>query len=308
MHDPKPRARNAPSGRSCALGRLHPAIALGFFAGAVTLTVLVQSPLFSAVALVAAAALYLSLRGRAAWRPIVASIPLMAVVALANPLFNTMGSTVLLTWLGRPYTLQALLAGLQTAAMLAAVLLWFASLNRVLTGDKLTYLFGGAAPAVSLVLTMALRLVPTYQRKASQIAEARAGVGKAPYGNGPAGDARNGARLLSALATWAMEGAVTTADSMRSRGYGSGPRTRYARYPFGLREGAVAVAMTALGAMALAGIATGCASAQFFPVMALPPLTPFATASLAGFASFLGLPTVLDAWEEASWRCSTSRT
>lgn len=307
MGQAKPSASGIPAGRPCALGRLHPAVALGFFAAAIAMTILVQGPLFSAVALGAAAALYRSLRGRGAWRLIAAMAPLMALLTLVNPLFNTAGDTVLLTWLGRPYTLEALAAGLQTAAMFAAVLLWFASFNRVLTADRLTYLFGGAAPALSLVLTMTLRLVPTYQRKAAQIATARAGVGKAPRGNGLRAGLRHGTQLLSALGTWATEGAVTTADSMASRGYGCGPRTRYGRYPMGRGEGAVAVALVVLGTAALAAILAGGASAQFFPQVALAPLTPLRALGLVALAGFLGLPTLLDAWEEVAWRCSTSR-
>ena len=86
----------------------------------------------------------------------------LLVVTLSAPLFNTQGATVLLRWWGgRPYTLEALALGASTGLMLVAMMLWFASFHLVMTSDKFTYLFGRAIPALSLVLTMVLRLVPS---------------------------------------------------------------------------------------------------------------------------------------------------
>lgn len=59
------------------------------------------------------------------------------------------------------------------------MMLWFASFHLVMTSDKFTYLFGRAIPALSLVLTMVLRLVPSYRRKADALMTARACIGKA---------------------------------------------------------------------------------------------------------------------------------
>ena len=64
--------------------------------------------------------------------------------------------------------------------MLVAMMLWFASFHLVMTSDKFTYLFGRAIPALSLVLTMVLRLVPSYRRKADALMTARACIGKGP--------------------------------------------------------------------------------------------------------------------------------
>ena len=227
----------------------HPAVSLAFFAVALVLTVVVQNPAFLAAAFCAAFGLLLTVRGARAWRTLGALLPLFAVVALANPLVNSQGATVLflLPW-GRPYTLEALLFGVQTAAMLATVLLWFFSFNVVMTGDRLGHLFGQAAPGTSLVLTMVLRLVPRFGRQVRKVSlafDGLAGVAtmrqdedETPDGGmgaqkrpaGWRGRVRRGARELSALASWALEGSIDTADSMRSRGYGTGQRSRLAAY------------------------------------------------------------------------------
>ena len=208
--------------RPDAFSTHHPAVTLTFFVGVTVLCVLVQQPVVQAVGLMGAVLYYLCLRGRDAWRLLVAMALALVMLAAINPLFNTLGDTVLFTYLGtRPYALEALAYGTSTATMFVSVMLWFACYAQVMSTDKFTYLFGHRAPALTLVLTMTLRLVPSYVRKARQISTARRGAGLSMTQGSVRERARDGASLLSALTSWALEGAVTTADSMRSRGYGT---------------------------------------------------------------------------------------
>ena len=208
--------------RSDSFSTHHPAMTLTFFVSVIVLCVLVQQPIVQAVGLMGAVLYYLCLRRRDAWRLLVAMMLALVVLAAINPLFNTLGDTVLFTYLGtRPYTLEALAYGASTAVMFVSVMLWFACYAQVMSTDKFTYLFGRRAPALTLVLTMTLRLVPSYVRKARQISMARRCAGLSMTQGSMRERARDGASLLSALTSWALEGAVTMADSMRSRGYGS---------------------------------------------------------------------------------------
>ena len=144
----------------CAFASLHPAVTFGFFAGAIVLSMVLANPICQVMSVLLAAACYLTFRGREAWRFIAGLTAVLLVVTLSAPLFNTQGATVLLRWWGgRPYTLEALALGASTGLMLVAMMLWFASFHLVMTSDKFTYLFGRAIPALSLVLTMVLRLV-----------------------------------------------------------------------------------------------------------------------------------------------------
>ena len=200
--------------RPDAFSTHHPAVTLTFFVGVIVLCVLVQQPVVQAVGLMGAMLYYLCLRGRDAWRLLVAMALALVVLAAINPLFNTLGDTALFTYLGaRPYTLEALAYGASTATMFVSVMLWFACYAQVMSTDKFTYLFGRRAPALTLVLTMTLRLVPSYVRKARQISTARRCVGLSMTQGSVRERARDGASLLSALTSWALEGAVTTADS-----------------------------------------------------------------------------------------------
>ena len=87
-----------------------------------------------------------------------------ALAALVNPAFNHEGATIL-TYLpsGNPLTMESMFYGVAAAVMLASVVLWFSSYNEVMTSDKFVYLFGRIIPALSLVLSMALRFIPKFK-------------------------------------------------------------------------------------------------------------------------------------------------
>ena len=131
-------------------------------------------PALLCCSLLLSSAYYLTIHRRRGLKFLAAMIPLFVVLAAVNPLFNPNGQTVLFVYLGgRPYTLEALIYGAAIAAMFISILIWFACYNAVMTSDKFLYIFGRTAPAISLVLSMILRLVPGFQRKAGQIAGAR---------------------------------------------------------------------------------------------------------------------------------------
>ena len=286
----------------------HPAVLLAFFTGAIVLCVIVQQPLFQAAGFASAALCLICLRGREGWKTVAAMLAVLAVLACLNPLFNTGGETVLFRYFGgRPYTLQALAYGASTGCMFATVMLWFACYNRMVTSDKLTYLFGGIAPAVTLPLTMVLRLVPSYQRKVQQIVQARSCIGKSSARGGLRQRAEGGALTLSALTTWALEGAVTTADSMRSRGYGAARRTSFAKHRFGARDAVAAAVLAGCAAVAIACLLGGGAAAQYIPVIAIPPLSPLGWAGFAAFLCFMLLPSAIQVKGDLTWRFLRSR-
>lgn len=292
-----------------SFGASHPAVAFGFFVCAIVLSVIVQNPVWLGACVICAAAYYLCVRGLSGWKVVCGMIPVFIVLSAINPLFNTLGNTVLFTYFGgRPYTLEALFYGMQTAGMFVSILLWFGSYNRVMSSDKFTYLFGGLAPSITLVLTMILRLVPSYMRKAAQISSTRACIGLVAREGGVRKRAHDGIAVLSALTTWALESSVITADSMRSRGYGSGGRrTQFASYTFRLRDVLLTAVMVALLAVAVVSIANGCAGAEFIPTVIFPPVSAFAVAGFAAFALFLAMPSIVDIQERISWRNSISR-
>ena len=164
----------------------HPAVNLLFFTEVLGFSMFLLHPVCLAVSLAGAAAYDLYLNGKKALAFCLKGIlPMMAVTALLNPCFNHQGATIL-AYLpsGNPLTLESILYGLAAAAMLAAVVLWFACFNTVITSDKFVYLFGRVIPSLSLVLSMALRFVPRFKAQLRTVTRAQKCIGKDPARGG----------------------------------------------------------------------------------------------------------------------------
>lgn len=290
-----------------AFGTFHPAVCFGFFVGALVLGMCLRHPMYQVIGLGGALLYYFVLHGRSGARLLRWLAPLCLLVTFINPLFDPLGQTVLFTWLGgRPYTVEALCAGASAGLMVATVLLWFGCYNAVVTSDKFRYLFGRLIPSASLVLTMALRLVPRLQAKMQDVRAASAGVRRS---DSPAVRERfrQSARVLEALSGWALERSVVTADSMRARGFGLSGRTAFAQYRFTRRDGVLLAALVALAALVLAALAAGTAQVSFVPALVVPPVGPESIMGYAAYTVFLLVPSAIDIGEALLWRSSLSR-
>ena len=288
-----------------AFSNCHPAVNFTFFVGAIGCAVIIQHPAYLAVGIVSGSCYYLLLHGRKGLRNILSMLPLLLVLTLINPLFNRYGERVLFWYFGRPYTWEALLYGMAISGIFLEMMLWFGCYNAVLTSDKFTSLFGNVIPALSLLLVMVLRLIPNFMRKATQIAGARKSIGKgAAEGDTNKEKLEDGMSILGALTSWALEGSVVTADSMRSRGYGTSKRTSFMIYRMtGLDVGLLA-ALTVLFACA---VFVGDKTANFTPVMDIAKIDSWNSLGLLAYAAFLLLPTALHIKEAIQWRISRSR-
>lgn len=291
-----------------AFSDFHPAVTFAFFVLAILFCMFFRHPAFTAATLLFSFLYAVSVQGVRACKFALAMVPVFLLVTCINPLFNSLGQTVLFTYFGgRVYSLEALAYGACTGCMFVAMFIWFSSYNRVMTSDKFTYLFGGLAPAITLTLTMALRLVPTYLNKLSQFGHCRASLGKSIQVGTTSEKAAHGADLLSQLTTWAFENAVQTADSMKSRGYGVGKRSNFSIYHFGNRDKLLLAAMGVFAALSIAGAAMGVQEIEFYPTIVAAPVTPLFTCSLCAYCTLLVLPTVINVKEIVLWRSSLSR-
>lgn len=286
-----------------AFGSLHPSINFIVFAFVLVISMVVRHPALLAVSVACGAAYHMLLKGVRGCRLLAAMVLVFVLLSVLNPLFNPMGETVLFTYLdGRAYTWESLCFGMSTAAMFVSIILWFACYSTVMTSDKFTYLFAPVIPALSMILTLALRMIPGFQRRLGQMAVARRTVGAAD-----AGALRNGATLASMLTTWAFEGSLVTADSMKARGWGVAKRTSYSVYRFGSRDKVLLATMLACVVVASACVLAGAMTVEFFPVLVVAPVTPLLLAGLICFALVAGAPLFVNAMEVIAWRTSLSR-
>lgn len=282
-----------------AFSDCHPAVAFVYFVGAIGFGVTIQHPAYLLAGVLGALSYYLLLKGKQGWKLPLGLLPLFLFLTAVNPLFNTQGERILFSVCGRPYTLEALLYGAAIAGIFVVMSLWFGCYNEVMTSDKFTGLFGGLIPGLSLLLVMVLRMIPSLMRKAGQISGARRSIGKGDEGD----RVMDGMTVLSALTSFALEGSVVTADSMRSRGYGVSRRTSFQLYRMTGRDWAVLALALVLGALVLAGGFRGSLSAGFTPELSVPPVDM----TLAAYGGYLLIPTLFHLKEAVLWHIFRSR-
>ena len=287
-----------------AFSKCHPAVNFLFFAGALGASVLIQHPAYLLVGVIAGAAYYRLLNGPKGWKMLLGMLPLFLFLTGINPLFNTLGETVLFRLFDRPYTLEALCYGGALAAIFVQMILWFGCYNKVLTGDKFTSLFGNLIPAISLLLVMVFRMVPNLMRKAAQFTGARRAIGKGAGENATAKEKLNdGMTVLGALTSWALEGSVVTGDSMRSRGYGTARRSSFMIYRMTAMDWLLLCLIPALLALIILGACFGQMAATFTPELDIAPVSW----GIVPYTLYLLIPTVLHIKETIQWHISRSK-
>ncbi len=234
---------------------------------------------------------------------------IFVAISLINPLFSIYGEHILFTWPGgRPYTLEALCYGMVLAAMFVTILTWFATYNEVMTSDKFLYCFGRLAPSVLLILTMVLRLVPSFQKKAEAIGGARKCIGKSVESGKSKEKAEYGMTIVSALTSWALEGGIVMADSMRSRGFGTGKRTSFSVYRMGKRDKVLLGLMFVFLSVNIICVFCGGMDVTYLPQIHISGIeNGWTVLGTVCYFAFLSIPTALHIWEELTWHILRSR-
>lgn len=274
-----------------------------YFGLVIAFTMFLMHPVSLAISLVSALVYAVYLNGRRAVRAsLLYLLPMMAVAALVNPAFNHKGATIL-TYLpsGNPLTLESILYGAAAAAMLAAVITWFSCYTAVMTSDKFVYLFGRIIPALSLVLSMALRFVPKFKAQFQTVSEAQRCIGRDVSNGGVIQRLRNGITILSIMVTWSLENAIETADSMKSRGYGLPGRTAFSIYRFDSRDRAALAWLLYCGFFLFCGGMAKGFYWRYYPTAKGVPLTPLTVSLQLVYLALCLTPVILNMRADWAW-------
>ncbi len=287
----------------------HPITNMVFFLGAILMGMFFIHPMFVALSIALGVTYLLTLKKTRAFKELLYMLFLFVLLSVINPIFDRLGGTVLFKLFGRPYTLEALIYGMTLGGMAIAVLCWFACYNSIMTNDKFIYIFGRLLPSVSLVLSMILRLIPNFARKAKQISAARASIGMAGETSSSRKEKiRGGAMILSALTGWALEGGIITADSMRSRGYGTGKRTMFAKYKYDAKNIILLAVMAVLIALTIFCAAKGATKADYVPYLTMTWFgNTYMLSGMIAYGIFLFIPVFLQIKEKIKWQIFRSR-
>ena len=286
----------------------HPVVNLVYFALVLGCAMFLLHPLCLMISLLCGAGYALCLNGKkAAGLCLKGILPMMVFTAVLNPIFSHEGVTIL-TWLpsGNPLTLESVLYGLAAAGMLGGVVLWFSCFSAVITSDKFVYLFGRVIPALSLVLSMALRFVPRFTQQLKVVTRAQKCIGRDPSRGSLFHRVRCAGAILKIMISWALENGIDTADSMKSRGYGLPGRTAFSVYRFDRRDGQALAVIALLGGIVLAGAAFDGLTWRYFPSVKWST-APLSLCVLAAYAALCALPIILNRKEERKWKALRSK-
>ena len=282
----------------------HPLVNFLFFALVLVFSMCFMHPLCLLISLCSALAYALRLNGKKGLCfSLRYMLPMLLLAAVINPAFNHQGVTIL-RYLpsGNPLTLESILYGIAAAVMLVSVLEWFTCYTAVMTSDKFVWLFGRIIPALSLILSMALRFVPKFSAQLKTVREAQRCVGRDTANGTAIQRLRHGVTVFSILVTWALENAIETADSMRSRGYGLPGRSAFSIYRFDSRDRAAALWLGFCGAYIVSGWITGVFRFSYYPLVSGAPLTAFTASFPLVYLALCLTPVILDLAEDRAWK------
>ena len=284
--------------------KYHPLVNFLYFVLVIGFSMMLNHPVAQGISFICACAYAVQIEGKKAvlftlkW-----CLPIMLLTAFMNPAFSHEGVTILLYFpTGNPLTLESILYGLSSGVMLATVMLWFVNFNRVITSDKFIYLFGRIIPALSLVLSMTLRFIPKFKAQMNMVVDAQRSIGRDISEGSLWRRMKIAVTVLSIMVTWALENAIETADSMKSRGYGLKGRTAFSIYRFDDRDNYALLYLGFCGCYLVTGIIVSAFGFRYFPSIRYIGLNTVTISFQFVYLILCIMPTVLNAVEERKWK------
>ena len=233
---------------------------------------------------------------------------MMVMTAFVNPAFSHEGVTILSYFpTGNPLTLESLLYGISAGVMIATVMVWFLNFNRVITSDKFIYLFGRIVPAMSLVLSMTLRFLPKFKAQLELTVDAQKSIGRDVSEGSVLHRTKIAITVFSILVSWALENAIETADSMKSRGYGLPGRTAFSIYRFDDRDKGALAFLFFCGLYLVTGSTMSAFGFRYFPSIRYVGLNPVTLSFQLVYLIMCMMPVMVNRAEERKWKAIHSK-
>lgn len=293
----------------CEFKTYHPIVNFTYFVLVIGFSCFFMHPAALCISVVCAFTYSAMLKGKKQIKTnLIYMLPMFILMALINPAFNHAGATVI-DYLpsGNPLTLESIIYGLCSAAMIVSVICWFSCYNEIMTSDKFIYLFGKVIPALSLIISMTLRFVPRFTAQFKIVTNAQRCIGRDISKGSIINRAKHGLNILSIMTTWCLENAVETADSMKSRGYGIPGRTAFSIFTFDKRDKKALICILVLGAYTLVGNLMGGMYFSFFPSMKAAEASAFQVSVFCAYLLLCICPVIIELWEVRRWKALRSK-
>lgn len=273
---------------------LHPITNFIYYLMVIGLVIFIPNPCILFLAFLGALAYIFADGGMNVKKPLILGSTMGFLALLINPLFSHQGVTILFYfWDGNPFTLESLIYGMGLFLMVLAMILWFHTLNHIMTSEKWISLFGKIWPGGALLLTMIFRFVPKFNKQGKKLVEVNPKSGHFT--------------VFSQLVTWALETSVDTADSMESRGFGVKKRSAYDRYMFSRQDGVFLVFNGIFFFLVLIAVKKEALLYYCYPSVTFAPFSLFSFCGYLGFFTISFSPCFYTVKEKIRWKYLQSK-
>lgn len=276
--------------------RFHPLVNLIFYVTVLGITIFQMQAGLIAISLICGSIYHFYLKRSEGIKYVIMVMCVFIVSAIINPLFSHKGATLLFyLFTGNPVTLESIIYGVASAAIISATFLWFSTFNEIITGDKLLASIGKVMPHIATLLTMVFRFVPKYIKHGKAVLKANKALGLKTERFRD--KLKTQAEVFSITTTWALENSVETADSMKARGYGIGKRSNYNNYRFEIRDFIAILWILMLFVVVCVEMMTGRAATYYYPIVRIKgTLLIYIT-----YAYLCLTPIIINVWEGIRW-------
>jgi len=158
--------------------------------------------------------------------------------------------------------LESLIYGISASFMIISVICWFSCYMQIVTSDKFIYLFSKISKKLSLFFSMILRFVPLLLSRLSEVYNIQKLICF-----GKVSKLKIAMNSFFITTSWAIENAIITSDSMKSRGYELKGRTNYSNYKFGLRDAVVLLIIFVLFFITMIFVKSESLYIRYFPAI-----------------------------------------
>lgn len=289
-----------------AFPKCHPAVNYLYYISAVVFGVIFRHPVFLFIFFASSVAYYIKLYGRDGVKTLFSFYLILTVlVTVINGLTAHYGVTVLIEREnGNNICLEPIVYGFVTALSACGVIMLLACYNKTVPNEKLMFVIGRRFPKIALILSMSLRFVPLYKEKLREISDAQKAFGLGVDSGGAVKRIRCGGKIIGALLSSSLEGAVETADSMRGRGYSLKGRTSYSNYRLTPFDVFLLALFTICDILVIVGASLGEAFVIYNPFFKINDVGGFSFVVYASYAVLLFTPFLTHEAEDLKWKKS----
>jgi len=205
--------------------KTYPKTAVLYLFAVIIISIVIQEPVAIIISLFSSMYSAYRYTGKKVINTVKFSLIILLLTLVITPLTVHKGGTVLfyLPW-GNPVTAEATVYALFLALSIASVILWSSVFSEIVTSDKLIALFGGRLQNLAAILSLTMTLFPRFASDYKKMYELQ----KLIHGeNGKAERLKLCITTASGVFSRSLENGITTAMSMKARGFGSGKRSVY---------------------------------------------------------------------------------